>query len=129
MVKCAEELHVFQRALGLARDVSAIVNRGAFRDSPRLKDQIESSSAAVAVLIAEGFALGTDRHFAQYLYRSRAESSETRATLTIANGRGYVTQGELEHLLDRYNEVERMLTGLIRYLLKEDRTRRGQHRR
>jgi len=125
MVKRAEELHVFQRALELAREISTILNRQSFRQTPRLGDQIGSSSAAVAALIAEGFALSTDRHFAQLLYRARAESSETRANLTIANARGYMTSSELEDLLDRYNEVEKMLTGLIRRLQREDRSRRG----
>lgn len=125
MVKCAEELHVFQRALELAREVSSILTRSCFRQSPRLKDQLGNSSAAVAALIAEGFSLGTDRHFAQFLYRSRSESGETRAHLRIANARGCVTQRELEDLLARYNEVEKMLTGLIRYLQREDRTNRG----
>ena len=67
MVKCAEELHVFQRALDLAREVSAILKRSGFRESPRLKNQIGDSSIAVASLIAEGFSLSTDRHFAQRL--------------------------------------------------------------
>jgi four helix bundle protein len=125
MVKCAEELHVFQRALDLARDVSAILKRRGFRETPRLKDQIGSSSTAVAALIAEGFSLSTDRHFAQLLYRSRSESAETRAHLRIANARGHVTQSELDDLLARYNEVEKMLTGLIRYLQQQDRTDRG----
>jgi four helix bundle protein len=125
MVKCPEELHVFQRALGLAREVSAILNRSCFRTSPRLKEQIAGSSAAVAALIAEGFPLSTDRHFAQLLYRSRSESSETRANLRIANVRGYLTRNELEQLLAGYNEVEKMLTGLIRHLQRENRTHRG----
>ena len=54
-----------------------------------------------------------------------AESGETRAHLMIANARGYLTQSELEDLLARYNEVEKMLTGLIRYLKREARTDRG----
>jgi len=76
-------------------------------------------------MIAEGFSLGTDRHFAQFLYRSRSESGETRAHLRIANARGYLTERELNDLLGRYNEIEKMLTGLIRYLQREDRTNRG----
>jgi four helix bundle protein len=73
----------------------------------------------------EGFALSTDRHFAHDLYRARSESSETRTHLVVANGRGYVSASELEDLLNRYNEVERMLTGLIRHLQREDRRQRG----
>jgi four helix bundle protein len=79
----------------------------------------------VPALIAEGFGLGTDRQFAQHLYRSRAESKETRTHLVVARGRGYVTAAECNALCERYEEIERMTTGLIRHLQKEDRRVRG----
>jgi four helix bundle protein len=125
MVKRAEELHVFQRSLDLAREISSILTRSSFGRTSRLGDQLGRSSAAVVALIAEGFALSTDRHFAQFLYRARAESSETRTNLVIARARGYVSARELDDLIGRYNEVERMLTGLIRHLQREDRSQRG----
>jgi hypothetical protein len=37
----------------------------------------------------------------------------------------YITETELTELCDRYKEVEKMLTGLIRYLEKENRRHRG----
>jgi four helix bundle protein len=76
-------------------------------------------------LIAEGCALNTDRQFAHFLYRSRSESSETRTNLTIARGRRGLTSSALENLVGRYNEIERMLTGLIRDLERENRQHRG----
>jgi four helix bundle protein len=89
-------------------------------------EELGASSAGVAALIAEGFALSTDRHFAAFLYRSRGESKETRTHLTVAAGRGgYTTAEELESLCLRYHEIERMETGLIHHLEREDRRHRG----
>ena len=75
--------------------------------------------------MSEGFGQSTDRQFAQLLYKSRSESKETRTHLTVAKGRGYVSEVELTGLCDRYNEIEKMTTGFIRHLQREDRKFRG----
>ena len=123
--KCVEELQVFQKALDAAHAVSAILEREAFRNDLRLRAQIGASSERVASLIAEGFSQGTDRHFSHYLYLSRGSSSEVRTQFAVAHGRRYVTSEELAELSARYNEVERMLTGLIKHLVRENRRHRG----
>jgi four helix bundle protein len=127
--KYVEELHVYQRALQLADEVSAILTLPVFQGDPQLRGQLRRSSAAVPALIAEGFAQSTDRFFAQLLYRSRGESSETRTHLRVALGRGYLTSKELNALCERYNEVEKMLTGLIRHLERENRRQRSERSR
>ena len=124
-VKSVEELQVYQKALSAADAVSAILKRPAVQRDARLREQLGASSAGVPALIAEGFAQSTDRHFAQYCYRSRGESSETRTHLRVATGRDYLSLEELTGLTDRYNEIERMQTGLIRHLEKENRRHRG----
>ena len=125
IVKCVEELHVFQRSLRLADEITALLERPKFRRWRRLREQLENSSGAVPALIAEGFPLSTDRHFAQCLYRARSESSETRAHLAVAVGRGIISDSERNGWCARYNEIEKMLTGLIKHLEREDRKRRG----
>lgn len=125
VAKSVEDLQVYQRALGLANNVSAVLTRPQLRREHRLRDQLGTSSAAVPSLIAEGFRLSTDRHFAALLYRARAESTETRTHLRIAAGRGCVSDTELQDLLNRYDQLERMLTSLIRHLQRKDRKQRG----
>jgi four helix bundle protein len=123
--KCVEELQVYQKAMDAADAVSAILKRPCFHKDPKLRDQLADSSDGVPSLIADGFPQSTDRYFAQFLYRSKVESSETRTHLRVAWGRQYVTDGELVGLCDRYNEIEKMLTGLIRHLERENRRHRG----
>jgi four helix bundle protein len=123
--KCVEELQVYQKALDAADAVSAILKRACFQRDYKLREQLADSSDAVPSLIADGFPQSTDRFFAQMLYRSRGESAETRTHLRVAKGRQYVTESEMNELCDRYNEIEKMLTGLIRHLEREDRRHRG----
>jgi four helix bundle protein len=123
--KCVEELQVYQKALAAADAVSAILKRPCFQRDHKLREQLADSSDAVPSLIADGFPQSTDRFFAQFLYRARGESSETRTHLRVARGRDYIAEAELTALSDRYNEIEKMLTGLIRHLEKENRRHRG----
>ena len=123
--KCVEELQIYQKALVLAHKISAILKRPCFQRDPRLRDQLSASSDAVASLISEGFGQSTDRQFAQSLYKSRSESKETRTHLTVARGRDYVSDEELKDFYEGYNEVEKMTTGFIRHLQREDRKFRG----
>jgi len=120
-----EELLVYQKALAAALEVSAVLKRVCFQRDLRLRDQLSDSSDACPSLIAEGFAQSTDRYFAEFCYRSKGEAKETRTHLRIARGRDYVTDDELAALCAKYDEVERMLTGLIHYLLRSNWKHRG----
>jgi four helix bundle protein len=124
-VQRVEELLVYQKALKAANAISAIMVREGLGKDFRLRHQLGASSERVASLIAEGFSQSTDRHFAEYLYRSRGSSSETRTQLRVARGRGYLTEHERAKVSDRYEEIEKMLTGLIQHLHREDRRFRG----
>src|SRR4249920_1490128 len=96
--KCVEELQVYQKALDAADAVSAILKRSCFQSDRKLRDQLADSSDAVPALIADGFPQSTDRFFAQFLYRSKGESSETRTHLRIAKGRDYLAETEYVEL-------------------------------
>jgi four helix bundle protein len=124
MAKNVDELLVFQKALTACAAISAILDRESFRRDPRLRDQLASSSASVASLIAEGFEQSTDRHFAQYLYRSRGSGRETRAQLVVAVQRHHITDAERVMFEALFEEVANMATGLIRHLETEDRKHR-----
>jgi four helix bundle protein len=124
MAKCVEELAVYQKAMDAAAQVSAIIQRDSFKRDPRLRDQLGSSSERVASLISEGFEQSTDRHFAQYCYRSRGSSRETRTQLLVAVQPNHITDAECVRISNLYEEIAKMLTGLIRHLETEDRKHR-----
>jgi len=89
--RSVEELQVYQKALIAADEISAILKRESFRSDWRLRAQLGGSSESVPALIAEGFSQKTDRHFAELLYRSRGEGSETRTHLRAARTRDHIS--------------------------------------
>ena len=125
MAKCVEDLLVYQKSLSLADDVSGLLKRPSFTSDLKMREQLSASSERVASLIAEGFGLKTDRHFASYLYMARGSSKETRTHLHVGCTRNHITVPERDALSTGYNEVEKMLTGLARYLNRENRRQLG----
>jgi len=122
--KSVEELQVFQKALLASAEISAILKGPSWRRDLRLRDQLGSASERVVSAISEGFEQSTDRHFAQYLYRAKGSSREIRTQLIVALQRGHVTDSQRASASDKYEEIARMLTGLIRHLETEDRKHR-----
>ena len=120
-----EELLVYQKAQSAAAEIFAITARPEFDDDWELRRQLRAASGRIPSHIAEGFGQKTDRHFAHYLYIARGTSQEIRSHLTLARDRGYITQLECSSKSETYDEIARMLTGLIKHLDKEDRPHRG----
>ena len=125
MAKRVEELLVYQKALEASDEISDLLKSGSFAKDLRLRGQIGASSERVVSVISEGFEQKTDRHFASYLYTARGSSAETRTQLRVAERRGYVTAQKRLELDAKYEEIKRMLTGLIRHLEQENRKHRG----
>jgi four helix bundle protein len=111
-----DRLDVYRKAVAAAAEVSAIIRRPSFNCDLRLRGQLGSSSERVASLISEGSEQSTDRHFAEYCYRAKGSARETRTQLIVAVQREHLTEAERVSLDKRYEEIGRMLSGLIRRL-------------
>ncbi len=132
MAQRVEDLKVWQRAQEFWVAVNAIIDRSGFQRDRGLRDQIKGATDSVLSNIAEGFEQPTDRAFAKYLYTSKASTAEVRKRLLMACHRGYITSEEFASRNELGDEVARMMTGLIKYLVRSDRKDRGlglDHRR
>jgi four helix bundle protein len=125
IARTLDDLLVYRKAQEACDAISAVLERPKVRADWDLRVQLASASAAVAANIAEGFGQQSDRQFARYLYISRGSSQEVRSHLAVARGRQYLTDEETTALCSKYEEIARMLTGLIKYLLASDRKHRG----
>ena len=121
MAATVEDLVVYQKALAASTAISAIIERAAFGRYPELRQQLANASAAVPVHIIEGYGQKTDRHFAHYLFISRGEAQEVRGHLAVAHDRRCISADELREHSAKYEEIAKMLSGLIRHLHREDR--------
>ena len=125
VAKSVEELLVYQKALAACDEVSALVERSNLGKDFELRQQLNSAAGSIPANIAEGFGQQTDRQFVRYLYFARGSSKEICAHLAVARGRRYLADSEVKDLSAKYEEIARMLTGLIKYLRASDRKNRG----
>ena len=128
MATCVDDLLVYQKAKAASAEVSTLILRPAFDRDLRLRGQLGASSERVASLISEGNEQSTDRHFAQYCYRSKGSAAEVRTQLGVARDRKYISESERLHVDVHYEEIARMLSGLIAHLEREDRKDRRRPR-
>jgi four helix bundle protein len=123
-VESVEELEVWQLAWRFVEAVSAQTRGGGLSRDLRLRDQIDACADSLLSNMSEGFEQGTDRGFARYLYIARGSCAEARAHLAVAQLRRHVAAETADGLRRDADQIVRMLTGLIDYLLQSDRKRR-----
>ena len=110
-----EKLQVYQRALDFAVVVIEVIDE---MDTPRkhyrLIEQLEASCTSVALNISEGKGRFSKEEFKQFLYVSRGSLYETVAMLQILKKKNWLKQNSYETLYSEAEEINRMLSGLIK---------------
>lgn len=95
----------------------------------RFKEQIESAAVSIMSNIAEGFSRRSTKEFTQFLFVAKGLTAEVQSQLYIALDQGYISQEKFSELYAKSDEVARLLSGFIQYLLskqKEKQTPRTQ---
>lgn len=84
------------------------------------KDQLQRASISILNNIAEGFERGGKKEFRQFLYIARGSCGEVRSMLRVGVDIGLIIPEKSEVLIEKSDEISRMLHGLIRALEKGD---------
>jgi four helix bundle protein len=101
-----------QRVLEIYRATEDFPNTERFR----LTDQLCRSASSVPANIAEGTGRNTLKEYVQFLYIARGSLEETKYHLILSRDLGYLSSEYFNKLIEGYNEVGRMLNGLINSL-------------
>jgi four helix bundle protein len=82
----------------------------------RLTDQLCRSASSIPANIAEGTGRNTLKEYVQFLYTARGSIEETKYHLMLSRDLGYLAPEHFRELVEGYNEVGKMLNGLINSL-------------
>jgi four helix bundle protein len=115
-----EDLDVWKRARELYAFVFKISATEPFCNDFRFRDQIRSSSGSVADNIAEGFDRGGNKEFIQFLSVAKGSCAETRSQSYRASDIDYISQSELEQLLEKTDQLSGKITNLIKAIKRSD---------
>ncbi len=113
-----EDIEAWQKARELTREIYTASNKGPFSKDFGLRDQIRKSSVSIMSNIAESFERGGTKEFVQFLSVAKGSSGELRSQLYVALDQGYFNKKMFDRLFVIALETSRMISGLIKYLLK-----------
>ena len=107
-----EDLIAWQKARELTKEVYQISQLGAFAKDFGLSGQIQRVSVSIMSNIAEGFERGGRGEFHQFLSVAKASCAEVRSLLYVALDIKYINKAEFRKIMDKAEEVGRIVGGL-----------------
>ncbi len=117
-----EDIKAWQEARVLVKMIfDAIRDSRDLTDDYRLRGQIQGAAISVMSNIAEGFSRRSAKEFAQFLFVSKASLAEVQSQLYVALDQSYISKEEFDELYSKCEEVARLISGFIRYLLNKDK--------
>lgn len=124
-----EDLHVWQEARALVREVYKVTKQRAFIRDFALRDQITRAAISSMSNIAEDFERGSRKEFIQFLDIAKGSNDEVRSQLCVALDQEYLDEKTFEALRESALALSRRLFEFINYLETypgNRRTRRTQ---
>ena len=108
------DLKVYQLAYQLALDIFEITKHFPGEEKYSLTDQIRRSSRSIPANLAEAWKKRRyEKAFVSKLVDCASEAGETEVWLNFAKDFGYLREDSYRELIDNYDEINRMLYGMI----------------
>jgi len=117
------DLEVWKKAHQLTLQVYRATEAFPKEEKYRLVDQLCRAASSVPANIAEGTGRKTLKEYIQFVCNARGSVEEMKYHLILAKDLGYLSAETVDELEEGYNEVGRMLNGLINSLRKKDNER------
>jgi four helix bundle protein len=109
-----KDLKVYQLAYQLALDIFNITKTFPAEEKYSLTDQIRRSSRSVPANITEAWKKRLyEKAFIAKLIDAAGEAGETETWISFAKDFGYISETQHKEIASRYDEVNRMLYGMI----------------
>jgi four helix bundle protein len=118
-----EDIKAWQEARVLVKMVYTVVDSDQhFGSDYKFRDQIQGAAVSTMSNIAEGFSRRTTKEFIQFLFIAKGSVAEVQSQLYIALDQGYVNEQKFNELYSKSDEVARLISGFIQYLLNKDKS-------
>jgi len=117
-----EDIKAWQEARVLTTMIYAAVGPDRdFASDHGLREQIRRAAVSIMSNIAEGFSRRTTKEFIEFLFIAKGSAAEVQSQLYVALDQGYINERKFDGLYAKSDEVARLISGFIRYLLNKDK--------
>lgn len=107
-----KELKVWQKAIDLTVNIYSVTDKFPSKEQFGLVSQMNRASVSVASNIAEGAGRNTKGEFVLFLGYAIGSLFELETQLIIAERIKYIEISNFEVLVDKINELQKMVNGL-----------------
>jgi len=76
---------------------------------------------SISISRGRGFSRRTTKEFIQFLFIAKGSAAEGQSQLYIALDQSYINEEKFNELYSKSDEVARLLSGFIQYLLNKDK--------
>ena len=122
-----EDIKAWQEARVLAKMIyDSVKSAKGFSNDYKFREQIQSATVSIMSNIAEGFSRRTAKEFMQFLFIAKGSAAEVQSQLYVALDQGHISKQKFEELYSKSDEVARLTSGFIRYLLNKSKTQQTQ---
>ena len=117
-----EDIKAWQEARILVNIIyDAVESNKGFTGDYKFREQIHSAAVSIMSNIAEGFSRRSTKEFTQFLFIAKGSAAEVQSQLYVALDQGYINEEKFNELYAKSDEVARLISGFIRYLLNKDK--------
>ncbi|WP_104383721.1 four helix bundle protein [Sphingobacterium sp. HMA12] len=103
-----KELILWQKSIALVSDVYKATATFPDRERFNLISQINRAAVSIPSNIAEGAGRNSNKEFVQFLAIAHASTYEVETQLIISKNLGYLSEEDLEGLLEKLGELQKM---------------------
>ena len=111
-----EQLDVWRKSIDFTVEVYKVTDGLPKDERFGLTSQIRRASVSIAANIAEGAGRKSDKEFLNFLSMSQGSASEVETEMLIAFRLEYISVEAFENLMQKLDEIGRMITGLCKHL-------------
>ena len=101
----------------------AVISDKGFERDYKFREQIQSAAVSIMANIAEGFSRRSTKEFTQFLFISKGSAAEIQSQLYVALDQGYISPHKFEALFQKADEIARLISGFIQYLLRNEKSK------
>ena len=115
------ELKVWQEAIALAKQVYELTASFPANEKYGLTSQMNRAVVSIASNISEGAGRNSDKEFVQFLGFALGSAFEVDTQLVLAHAFGFVKEDDYQSLLQKMNQVQRMIYGFQQSIIKKNK--------
>ena len=115
-IKSFKDLEIWKKGVTLAADIYAISKDFRASEIYGLTNQMRRASYSISANVAEGYGRESTKNYLQFIRTARGSLYELETYLIVANKLNYLDELKLKSILQKTEELSKMINSLIRKL-------------